>query len=68
MTGMVLCCCAFRNSTHFARYFDALVHREQVAGVFGRLRRMRVEEPERLAAMQTAGRAVYERFEKLVCA
>ena len=51
------------------RWEDAVikVRRDEVAGLFARLRRMRVEEPERLAAMQTAGRVVYERFEGVGC-
>ena len=43
------------------------VRRDELAGLFARLRRMRVEEPERLAAMQAAGREVYERFEGVGC-
>ena len=43
------------------------VRRGEVAGLFARLRRIRVEEPERLAAMQAVGRAVYERFEGVGC-
>lgn len=43
------------------------LHRDEVAGLFARLRRMRAEEPARLAAMQAAGREVYERFEKMLC-
>ena len=51
------------------RWEDAVIilRRDEVAGLFARLRRMRVEESGRLATMQAAGRAVYERFEKLVC-
>ena len=51
------------------RWEDAVIilRRDEVAGLFGRLRRMRSEEPERLAAMQAAGRAVYERFEGVGC-
>ncbi len=42
------------------RWEDAVikVRRDEVAGLFARLRRMRVEEPERLSAMQAAGRDV----------
>ena len=43
------------------------LRRDEVAGLFARLRRMRSEQPARLAAMQVAGRAVYERFENLLC-
>ncbi len=51
------------------RWEDAVikVRRDEVDGLFARLRRMRAEEPQRLPAMQAAGRAVYERFEGVGC-
>ena len=54
----------YRSQVRLRLREDAVikVRRDDVAGLFERLRRMRVEEPARLAAMQAAGRAVYERF------
>lgn len=40
---------------------------EEIPGLFGRLRRMRQEQPERLAAMQAAGMRLHRRFENLRC-
>jgi len=43
------------------------VGRDEMGGLFDRLRRMRREQPERLAAMQSAGMNLHQRFMGLRC-
>lgn len=41
--------------------------RNEVVGLFDRLRKLRREQADRLVAMQAAERALYERFERMLC-
>ena len=43
------------------------VRRDEVLGLFDRLRTLRDTEPQRLEAMQTAGMALYQRFAECLC-
>ena len=43
------------------------LRRNEVVGLFDRLRRLRREQAGRLVAMQAAGSALYERFERMLC-